>query len=113
MGWQDKALQKRRMEKQIKEIMNSPEYKQVEREREDQMFWSALYQLSFISCEFLERNHGYKKKGLQKFLKYLHDCIVEADDGFYLSQDKYYKEEMNLDVLEVFGMKIEGDDIED
>lgn len=108
MGWQDKALQKRRMEKQIKEIMNSPEYKQAEREREDQMFWRAICQLSFISCEYLENNHGYKKKGLQKFLKYLFDCIVNAEDDFYLSQDNYYKEEMGLDILEIFGMKIEG-----
>ena len=109
MGWQDKALQKRRMEKQVEEIMKSPEYKELEQKRNDEILNQSIATLSFIACEFLKNNHGYKKAGLTKFLKYVNACMAcsAKQDDFFTAQDEYYKEMMQLDVLAEFGLKVE------
>ena len=58
---------------------------------------------------FLENNNGYKKAGLTKFLKYVNDCMAcsAKQDDFFTTHDEYYKEEMGLDVLAEFGLKVE------
>lgn len=61
MGWTDKALQKHKMQKLVEEVMKSPEYKERERQLEAQWTANAIARIAFISCEFLENNHGYKK----------------------------------------------------
>ena len=110
MSWQDKALQKHKIKKQIDEVMNSPQYKMAEREREAQWTSNAIARFAFICCEFLENNHGYKANGLKKFLKYLVDCLeyTGEDEDFFLTHEKYYKEEMGLDVLAEMNMALEG-----
>lgn len=109
MSWQDKALQKHRMEKQVEEIMKSPEYKALEQKRNDEILSRSIATLAFIACEFLENNHGYKKAGLTKFLKYVNDCMEcsAKQEDFFTVYDKHYKETMQLDVLAEFGLKIE------
>lgn len=109
MGWVDKAIQKNRMEKQVRDIMNSQEYKEREKEMEAQWTSNAIARFAFICCEFLENNHGYKANGLKKFLKYLVDCLeyTGEDEDFFMTHEKYYKEEMNLDVLSEMNMMIE------
>lgn len=109
MSWQDKALQKHRMEKQVEEIMKSPEYKDLEQKRNDEILNRSIATLAFIACEFLENNHGYKKVGLTKFLKYVNDCMEcsAKQEDFFAAHDKHYKETMQLDVLAEFGLKIE------
>lgn len=109
MGWQDKALQKHRMEKMIEEVMKSPEYKASEQKRNDEILNQSIATLAFIACEFLENNHGYKKNGLKKFLTYLNDCMNESikDSDFFTAHVEYYKKEMGLDVLAEFGLKVE------
>ena len=109
MGWQDKALQKYRMEKQVRDIMNSQEYKEREKEMEAQWTSNAIARFAFIACEFLENNHNYKENGLKKFLKYLIDCLeyTGEDEDFFITHEKYYKEMMDLDVLSEMNMMIE------
>ena len=109
MSWQDKALQKHRMEKKVEEIMKSQEYKDLEKKRNDEILNRSIATLAFIACEFLENNHGYKKAGLTKFLKYVNDCIAcsAKQEDFFTVYDKHYKETMQLDVLEEFGLKVE------
>ena len=109
MGWQDKALQKHKLKKQIDEVMNSPQYKMAEREREAQWTSNAIARFAFMMCGFLETRHGYKKEGLKKFLAFLlvnMECTGD-DENFFLEYEKYYKEEMGLDVLAEFGLKLE------
>lgn len=100
--------QRRRWEndKKAKEVMNAPSFKEAMKEQEIRATANAIGRLSFIACEFLENNHGYKKTGLKKFLKYLADCIdyTGEDEDFFLTQDKYYKEIHGLDVLAELGL---------
>lgn len=109
MGWQDKALRKHRIEKMIEEVMKSPEYKESEQKRSNEILNESTATLAFIACEFLENNHGYKKVGLKKFLDYLNDCMNESakDSDFFIAHNKYFKEEMGLDVLAELGLKLE------
>lgn len=109
MSWVDKALAKNKMKKQVAEVLNGEEYRHMQREMEERAVGNAIARLAFISCEFLENTHGYKKAGLKKFLKYLQDCIdyTMEDEDFFLTHDKYYKEMMDLDVLAELGMALE------
>lgn len=105
----EKLLAKHKMRKQVEEVLRSPEYKQMQKEIETQNVSIAIGKIAFISCEFLENNHGYKKSGLKKFLKYLLECLeyTNEDEDFFLTHDRYYKEMMDLDVLAELGMGLE------
>lgn len=111
MSWVDKAIQKNKMRKQVEYALNTPEYKKMQKEIEAKNVSIAIGKLAFIGCEFLENNHGYKKTGLKKFLKYLLECLeyTNEDEDFFLTHDKYYKEIMDLDVLAELGMALEDE----
>lgn len=107
----EKILAKHKMHKQVEEVLRSPEYREMQREIEAKNVSIAIGKLAFIGCEFLENNHGYKKTGLKKFLKYLLDCLeyTSEDEEFFLTHDKYYKEMMDLDVLAELRMALENE----
>lgn len=96
-------------EKMAKQVMETPSFKETLKEQEIRATTNAIAKLAFISCEFLEYTHGYKKAGLKKFLKYLLTFVNEIgnDAEFLVTQDKYYKEMLDLDVLGELGMALE------
>lgn len=104
-----KQRQRYEAEKMAKEVMETPAFKETLKEQEIRATTNAIAKLAFISCEFLENTHGYRKKGLKKFLKYLLHFVEEigSDAEFLVTQDKYYKEIMDLDVLGELGMALE------
>jgi hypothetical protein len=89
--------------------MDTPVFKEVMKEQQIKATANAIGRLAFIACEFLENNHGYKKVGLKKFLKYLSECIdyTGEDEDFFLTHEKYYKEIFDLDVLGELGLCLE------
>lgn len=105
----DRKRRKYENEKSAKALVETMAFKESIREFQVKATTNAIGRLAFIACEFLENTHGYKKAGLQKFLKYLLDCIkyTEFDDEFFLTQDKYYKETYGLDVLAELGLRLE------
>lgn len=105
----DKYRKRYEAEKKAKEIMDTPVFKEAMKEENIRATANAIGRLAFIACEYLENNHGYKKVGLKKFLKYLSDCIdyTGEDEEFFLTHDKYYKEMLNLDVLKELGLCLE------
>lgn len=105
----DKYRKRYEAEKKAKEIMDTPAFKEAMKRQDIQSTTNAIGRLAFIACEFLENNHGYKKVGLKKFLKYLADCIdyTAEDEDFFLTHDKYYKEMHDLDVLAELGLGLE------
>lgn len=105
----DKYRKRWEAEKKAKEVMDTPVFKEAIKEQNIKATANAIGRLAFIACEYLENNHGYKKVGLKKFLKYLSDCIdyTGEDEEFFLTHDKYYKEEMDLDVLKELGLCLE------
>jgi hypothetical protein len=109
MGSLLKQRKRYEAEKMAKQVMNTPSFKETLKEQEIRATTNAIARLAFIACEFLENNHGYKKVGLKKFLKYLLDCLeyTGTDDEFFITHEKYYKEMMGLDVLAELGLALE------
>ena len=109
MGSMYKLRKKYETEKLAKQIIDTPVFKEALKEQELRATTNAIARLAFISCEFLENNHGYKKVGLKKFLKYLIECLeyTESDDEFFITHEKYYKEIHGLDVLGELGLGLE------
>lgn len=105
----DKYRKRWEAEKKAKEVMDTPVFKEAIKEQNIKATANAIGRLAFIACEYLENNHGYKKVGLKKFLKYLSDCIdyTGEDEEFFLTHDKYYKEIHDLDVLKELGLCLE------
>ena len=105
----DRKRKKWEAEKMTKRVMDNPAFKEALKEQEIRATAAAIAKLAFISCEFLENTYGYKKRGLQKFLKYLLHFVEEigTDEEFLVTQDKYYKEMMDLDVLGELGLALE------
>jgi len=64
MSWADKQLKKHKLRKQIKEIMDSPEF-QKERQKElDKHTAEAMNCFLLISVDYLYRNYHCKRKGV-------------------------------------------------
>ena len=105
----EKALQKHKMQKMVKEVMNSPEYKKREQELESQWVTNALGRFAFMMCGYLETRHGYKKEGLKRFLSFLLVSLESTtdDEEFFKEYDSYYKSEYGLDVLAEIGLGLE------
>lgn len=105
----DKLRKRYEAEKMALKVMDTPRFKEALKEQEIRATTAAIAKLAFISCEFLENTHGYKKRGLKKFLKYLLHFVEEvgSDGEFLVTQDKYYKEMMDLDVLGELGLALE------
>lgn len=62
MSWADKQLKKHKLRKQIKEIMDSPEF-QKERQKElDKHTAEAMNCFLLISVDYLYRNYHCKRK---------------------------------------------------
>lgn len=108
MAYTSKFEKRARTEKIIKEIMNSESYKQARKKDQEQAALQAYMFFCVISCDFLELKHGYKKNGLIKFLKFASQRLkyVEENEYYFLEMVDMFKEEMDLDVLELLGMKI-------
>ena len=106
MSWVEKALERRRTEKLIEEVMNTPEFKERQRQMDEATLSNAIGRIAFITCEFLETRHNYKAAGLKKFLSFLVGCLeyVGDNDTFFVDIENYFKEEYGLDVLAELGM---------
>lgn len=105
----EKQLQKHKMRKMVEEVMKTPEYKKLEKEKEAEYVANALARFAFIMCGFLETRHGYKKAGLEHFLSFLllnMECTSD-DESFFKEYEKYYKDEYDLDVLAKLGLGLE------
>ena len=108
----DKYRKKAENEKKAKEIMDTPVFKEMMKEQGVKATANAIGRLAFITCEFLETRHGYKKAGLKKFLEFLHYCInyAEEDNELFISYEKYFKDNFDLDVLAEIGLRLEVSD---
>ncbi|MCB5881043.1 hypothetical protein LIR45_01395 [Lachnospiraceae bacterium EP-SM-12S-S03] len=109
MSWADKAHKKHQIHKLVEQAMNSKKYQDAEREKQQQAALRAFCRFCFIGCEYLELKHGYRKNGLENFLKFAKGRVEEIGEGEKYFEDaaKYYKEEIDLDVMGILRMKFE------
>ena len=109
MGYLDKIHKKIQMEKMIEQAMNSPKYKEAKKKEQEQAALQAYMSFCIVACDFLELSHRYKKRGLMKFLIFASKRLkyVEENENYFIEMNEHFKEEYELDVLELLGMKIE------
>ncbi len=109
MGSFYKQRQRYEAEKMAKQVMETPKFKEALKEQELRATLNALARFSFMMCGFLETRHGYKKKGLEKFLKFVLVGLEETEDNsdFFVEYENYYIEEFGLDVLASLGLGLE------
>lgn len=109
MSYWDKVRKKEARRKITNEVLNAPEFKEYMQKHEEQAVLNALGRFLFMMCGFLETRHGYKSKGLKKFLSYvvLNLKCTEDNVEFFKDYDSYYKDEYGLDVLAELGLALE------
>lgn len=109
MSWADKAHKKHQIHKLVEQAMNSKEYQDARKEDMQQGALKAFCRFCFIGCEYMELKHGYKKNGLENFLKFAKGRIEEIgeDESYFEDAAKYYREEVGLDVMGTLRMKFE------
>ena len=101
---------RQQLRKQIEEVMNSPQYQEARKIDRQQAALQALCRFCFLTCEYLELKHGYKTNGLETFLKFAKTRIVEigneGEEDAFESDNKYYIDNYNLDVMGYLGLEI-------
>ena len=108
MGMMPKKVERRlEIERQVREIMNSPSYKEKMKEYRREDILHGLVKLSFITCEYLEMTHRCKKAGLIKYLNFVRERVSELpnDHEYFVDANKYYLDEIGIDVLKMFGLQ--------
>ena len=105
----DKLRKRYEAEKMAKKVMDNPAFKEAMRQQEERATLNALARFTFMMCGFLETRHGYKKKGLEKFLKSVLAGLKETEDNsdFFIEYENYYNDEYGLDVLAALGLGLE------
>ena len=63
----------------------------------------------FVTFDFLENRHRYKKRGLTKFLTFAAKRFkyIEENENYFIEMNEHFKEEYELDAFELLGLKIE------
>lgn len=109
MSYWDKVRKKEARRKITNEVLNAPEFKEYMVKHEEQAVLNALGRFTFMMCGFLETRHGYKSKGLKKFLNFVMVNLKCTEDNvdFFKDYDAYYKDEYGLDVLAELGLALE------
>ena len=101
MSWADKQLKKHKLRKQIKEIMDSPEF-QKERQKElDKHTAEAMNCFLLISVDYLYRNYPCKRKGVLKYLEFvLHQMhFAQKDEEYFRLMNEELKREVGVNVV--------------
>lgn len=109
MNWAKKELEKHKIQKMIKQAMNTTEYKEARNQDMVQATLRAFVRFSFITLIYLEMNFRCKSQGFVKFLEFAKKTVDEIgnDEDFIDDSNKYFKEKYNLDVMEYLGLKLE------
>lgn len=110
MGYLDKIHRRIEIEKMITKVMNTREYKEARKKDQEQAALQAYMSFCIIACDFLELRHRYKKRGLMKFLKFASQRLKydEENMDYFVEMNDHFIEELDLDVLGLLGLKIEG-----
>ena len=115
MGWTEKQLKKHQLHKQIEQALNSPVYKQIRQKWEREAMLQGFVNFILVTCDFLELRHGYKRVGLIKFLRFASDRMkyVGENEAYFEEMTQYFKDEHDLDILDIVGLEKVKDGTED
>lgn len=110
MSWANKALERYKIDKAIKEALSSPEYKKMERENKVQTLIEAYARFCLIACDYLQIKHNYKKNGMIHFLTYAAEVMKDMPEGnenYFHEINQVMIDECGIDVMGFLGMDFE------
>jgi hypothetical protein len=109
MGYLDKMHKKAQIDKTIREIMNSPKYRQAVKKDQEQAAMRAYCNFCLMACDFLELRHNYGSRGLRNFLEFavkrLH-YIADDNDKYYEEMNQYFVDKFKVNVFDCMGIDI-------
>ncbi len=107
MGWNDKALQKHKLNKQIEAALNSPQYREIRKKWEQQATLQGFVNFLLVACNYLETHHGYKRNGLINFLKFASGRMryLTEHESYCEEMVAYFTDEYKLNILEEMGIE--------
>ncbi|WP_405322210.1 hypothetical protein [Frisingicoccus sp.] len=110
MGYLDKMHKRAKINKLIKEVMNSYEYKEAMKKENEQQALRAYCNFILMACDYLELKHNYGQKGLNNFLKFANErlhYIADDNDRYFDEMNQYFVDKFKVNVLETFNLAIE------
>lgn len=112
MSWTDKAHKKIKAEKMAEQIMNSPKYREARKQDMQEATINALAAFTFMGCVYLEMNFRCKRPGLEKFIDFVRETVIDFknDDKWLEDSNEYYKDTYGLDVMECIGLQVKDGD---
>ena len=96
MSWASKAHKKYQVEKLVKEVLRTPEYKKMQ-QQEDLKCFSCL---ALISVDFMMRKHGYSKKRILEYVEFLKRQLS------YVTEDEEYFKLLNMEIEKDTGVNV-------
>lgn len=102
MNWTNKALKKTNTEKIIAEIMNTEKYKKARQQDKEEATKQAFDTFMLISLDYMQRELGFKKKKLFKYIDYVVQTMhyVEQYPDYFKLLNKEIEEQTGINYLE-------------
>ena len=113
MGYLDKMHKRAKMDRMVREIMNSTEYKQAVKKDQERAGVRAYCNFCMMACDFLELRHNYGSRGLRKFLEFALGrmrYLADENEDYYQEMNEYFVEKFSVNVFDIMGMKVVDDD---
>ena len=113
MGYFEKQRKKLEAEKQLKAIMNTQAYRDMQKQLQEEAILQAEANFCVTACEYFELKHNYKSRGFKNFLLFATGRFKYSTDENqqYLSEmNEYWIAEHGFDALEFMGLAIKTDD---
>ena len=113
MGYLDKIHRKAQMDRMVREMMNSKEYREAAKKDQQQAAMRAYCNFCMMACDWLELKHNYGHGRLIKFLEFALSrmkYLADDNENYYQEMNEYYKKQFKVDVFDIMGMKVVDDD---
>lgn len=109
MGYLDKIHKKAQMDKIVKDIMKSPQYRQAVKKDQEQAAMRAYCNFCLIACDYLEEHENYGSKRLRRFLEFavkrMH-YLADDNENYYQEMNGYFIKRFGVNVFESMGVEI-------
>lgn len=112
MGSLAKMHKKAQIDKIIRDIMKSPQYRAAVKKDREQAAMRAYCNFCLMACDFLELRHNYGHKGLNNFLEFARKrlyYISEDNEKYYEEMNQYFTEKFKVNVFDILGIEIKKD----
>ena len=113
MGWREKQLKRHKAEQMAKDIIKSKKYQDARKADMEHAATNAYLRFCLVACDFLQIRHGYKKRGIENFLRYASEIMQYTleDDQYFIDMNQVMIDECGIDVMAELGMGVVTDEV--